>query len=33
VEDAGASSHRQILRNRKTDAAAVDDLKEGQPHA
>jgi purine-cytosine permease-like protein len=33
VEDAGASSHRQILRNRKTDAAAVDELREGQPHA
>ncbi len=33
VEDASASSHRQILRNRATDAAAVDELKEGQPHA
>ncbi len=31
VEDPNASSHRQIIRNRKADAEAVAELKEGQP--
>jgi purine-cytosine permease-like protein len=31
VEDANASTHRQIIRNRKADAEAVEELKEGQP--
>ncbi len=33
VEDPNASSHRQIIRNRKMDAEAVEELTEGQPGA
>ena len=33
VEDPNASSHRQIIRNRKPDAEAVEELTEGQPGA
>ncbi len=29
VEDANASSHHQIIRNRKADAEAVEELREG----
>jgi purine-cytosine permease-like protein len=32
VEDVSASSHRQILRNRKADVGAVDELTHGQSH-
>jgi hypothetical protein len=30
IEDPNASAHRQILRNRKSEREAVDELKEGQ---
>jgi len=33
VEDPNASTHRQILRNRKSEANAVEELTEGHPHA
>jgi hypothetical protein len=33
VEDPNASSHRQIIRNRKADREAVEGLKEGQVDA
>jgi purine-cytosine permease-like protein len=33
VEDPNASSHRQIIRNRKAEAEAVEELTEGQSHA
>jgi purine-cytosine permease-like protein len=33
VEDPRASSHRQIMRNRRADREAVEDLKAGQPGA
>ena len=31
VENPNASAHRQILRNRKADQEAVEELKEGSP--
>lgn len=33
VEDPNASTHRQILRNRKSEASAVEELTEGHPRA
>ena len=33
VEDPNASSHRQILRNRKAEASAVEQLTQEHPHA